>query len=311
MAQSYDVSLAQLRYFSKAAEVGSMTKAGQELFIAQSAVSTAISQLERTLGVQLFLRRRSKGLVLTSEGREFLGRANGILNAVVEAVDSASPGAIRGTIQVGFFQTLAPFYLAEVVFRLGQQFPHLNVSAREMTIPQLEAALRDGEIEVAFTYGLQAGAGISIEPLGRTAVYAAVGDQHPLVGRSSVALSELADEPMVLLDLPTSRDYFLGIFAQRQLTPRVQYRFESFETVRSMVARGHGYTILNQRPAYDVTFDGHHLCVLDIAECDQGLEIVAARLGKAPMTRKVEAFIATCAAAVLDRSADAAHLPAA
>ncbi len=66
--QSADLTLVQLRYFVTAAMHRSMTEASIDLHVAQSAVSTAIAQLERSLGVQLFVRQRSKGLALTEAG---------------------------------------------------------------------------------------------------------------------------------------------------------------------------------------------------------------------------------------------------
>ena len=57
MPRRPDVTLTQLRYFVKAATYGSMTKAADELRIAQSAVSAAVSQLEHQIGTQLFIRR--------------------------------------------------------------------------------------------------------------------------------------------------------------------------------------------------------------------------------------------------------------
>ena len=64
-------TLVQLRYFAAAVECGSMTAASRELMVSQSAVSTAIAQLERTLGVTLVLRHHAHGLALTGAGRAF------------------------------------------------------------------------------------------------------------------------------------------------------------------------------------------------------------------------------------------------
>ncbi|MFD0476433.1 LysR family transcriptional regulator [Nonomuraea thailandensis] len=58
-------TLVQLRYFAAAAELGSMTAAARELVVSQSAVSTAVAQLEKELGVQLLLRHHARGLALT------------------------------------------------------------------------------------------------------------------------------------------------------------------------------------------------------------------------------------------------------
>ena len=81
---------------------------------------------------------------------------------------------------------------------------------------------------------------------------------------------------MILLDLPHSRDYFTEIFTRRGLAPVVRHRFTSFEAVRAMVARGHGFTLLNQRPVHDLTYDGGRLVVIELEEEAGSLDIVLA-----------------------------------
>ncbi len=80
MPRQADVTLIQLRYFVKAASHLSMTKAAEELRIAQSAVSAAVSQLEHQIGTQLFIRHRARGLVLTAAGEEMLRDTRGLLD---------------------------------------------------------------------------------------------------------------------------------------------------------------------------------------------------------------------------------------
>ena len=65
-------TLVQLRYFLAAAEDGTMTGAAKTLVVSQSAISTAIAQLERELGVQLFVRHHARGLTLTAVGEDFV-----------------------------------------------------------------------------------------------------------------------------------------------------------------------------------------------------------------------------------------------
>lgn len=72
-------TLRQLRYFVSVAEEGSMAGAAERHYISQSAVSLAVSDLERALGVQLFLRRRSRGVELTAAARQVLPRMRSLL----------------------------------------------------------------------------------------------------------------------------------------------------------------------------------------------------------------------------------------
>jgi DNA-binding transcriptional LysR family regulator len=103
---------------------------------------------------------------------------------------------------------------------------------------------------------------------------------------------------MILLDMPLSREYFLQAFTSRGLQPHVTYEMESFEAVRAMVARGHGFALLNQRPVVDVTYDGGRLCVRPLSGGAPSLDIVLVAHPGTRAHRKVNAFATTARAVV-------------
>jgi DNA-binding transcriptional LysR family regulator len=297
-----DVSLVQLSYFVAAAEWGSMTAAASELFVAQSAVSTSVANLEQTLGVQLLIRRRAKGLQLTAQGAELLTRARLILATVDDTVLALRPENASGRISVGCFRTLAPFYLPSIIRDLSVAHPELQVDVRELTADEVQPALDAQAIEVAFTYDLGLGSEVNTEVLETVPLYAAVAADHPLASRDEVSLTELAELPMVMLDMPVSRDYFLNAFTENGLRPSVRYRFGNFEAVRAMVALGHGFTLLNQQPKLGYTYQGSELRRLKIIEDVRPLDLVIASLnGTQSLTRKAQLFADQCRATVIAR----------
>lgn len=305
-----DISLTQLRYFVAAAEQGSMTWAADELFVAQSAVSTSIANLESAVGAQLLIRRRAKGLQLTAQGSELLLRARSILAAVDDAITAMRPENTAGRIQIGCFRTLAPFYLPSIISGLEDDYPELQVEVSELSGEQVGGALLDQSIEIALSYDLALGPEIHREVLSQVPLYVTVGSTHPLAGRSEVSLAELVDEPMVLLDMPVSRDYFLQAFTDHGLRPSVRYRFANYEAVRAMVASGHGFALLNQQPKLASTYSGSELHRLNIVEPTRSLDIVLARLNDTDrMTRKAELFAEQCRRSVRQLAAGATRPP--
>ena len=289
-----NLTLTQLRYFVRAVEVGSMTAAADELFVAQSAVSTAISQLEQVVGCALLVRQRARGVVPTEQGRTFYRSAAKILGEVDDAINSLDPERLTGTLAAGCFTTLAPFYLPEAFERIDAAYPDLKVRITEVTAEQVSTLLLRRELEVILTYGFDYGREINFVQLAEAPVYAAVAENHPLADRMTVTLAELAREPLILLDLGKSTNYFLSIFRDAHLTPCIHQRFESFEVVRSMVARGHGYTILNQRPAHNMTNDGFRIVRLPITDSRSLLQMGIAHRAEEPLSRKGEAFLEQC-----------------
>lgn len=293
------ISLTQLVYFARCAELSSMTEAAAALHVAQSAVSTSIGNLERRLGTPLFVRRRAKGLVLTAAGETFLVSTRRILADIDDAMAAVSPANVPGKLRAGVFPTLAPFYVPEIAQRLAQAHPGLDLQFVELGADEAGAALADHAVEVALTYDLGLGASVHRERLRAAPLYAAVGPEHRLAGRDRVYAFELANEPMVLLDLPYSRDYFTEIFTRRGIAPVVRHRFTSFEAVRAMVARGHGFTLLNQRPVHDLTYDGGRLVVIALEEEAGSLDIVlASSQPLSALSRRAQAFAEQCRAVV-------------
>src|SRR6478672_9818814 len=304
MPRQADVTLIQLRYFVKAASHLSMTKAAEELRIAQSAVSAAVSQLEHQIGTQLFIRHRARGLVLTAAGEEMLRDTRGLLDHLDEVLDVASGHVdqIRGRVRLACFVTLGPFILPRLIAELGEQHPELHVDVIETEAHAMRTALRKGSAEVALPYDRGWGAGVREGVLGGAPPYGALARDHPLADSEAVDLADLADEPMVLLDLPESREYFETMLIAAGVTPQIRYRSASYETVRGLVARGHGYSILNQLPAHRETYDGGAVTAVAIRDDLPGLPIVMARLQSVRTTARACAVAAAARAIFADQS---------
>lgn len=289
-------TLVQLRYFAAAAEHSSMTSAARELVVSQSAVSTAIAQLEKELGVQLLLRHHARGLALTAAGREFYAELRGFLLHSQELANSAtnSGQALVGDLSVGCFETLAPFRLPSLVAEFGQAHPNVRVTVVEGEHAELKRSLRAGECELALMYGYDLEGDLEPVKIGVAAPHVLVHSGHRLARRKRVRLADLADEPMVLLDLPHTADYFRSLFAGVGVEPQIRHRSRGFETVRAMVAAGHGYAVLNQRPASNETYGGGSVVCLELQDELAPLDIVVARVREHRLTRKAEAFMRTC-----------------
>jgi DNA-binding transcriptional LysR family regulator len=287
----------QLSYFIAAAETGSITLASRRASISQPAISTAISHIERELDVQLFLRHHAHGLSLTPAGRTVLRDAKQLLKQA-EGLYSAAADAshqLRGELSVGWFVTLAPIVMPELTQSFLKAFPETQMRCHENHQEGLLRSLREAETEVAITYDLQISEDISFAPLATLPPYALFGASHPLAHERHARLSQLAPLPMVLLDLPISRQYFLSLFMRERLEPNIVWASPQQEAVRTMVANGLGYTLANVRPRSNVALDGRRVHRVALSGDPAPLRLGLATLKQLKKTRLVEAFERHCA----------------
>lgn len=286
----------QLRYFVTAATRRSMTEASLDLHVAQSAVSTAIAQLERGMGVQLFVRQRGKGLALTDAGEQLLRDARSLLAQVDEMTDTVRGRHydIRGTLRLACFITLAPFVLPRLISRMREEHPRLRIEIIEADVEGTVELLLNGTVEAAIAYDFGRVHDLTFEHLYAAAPHVILPTDHALAAREGVQLAELAGQNLVLLDIPHSRDYFLGMLEAAGVEPQIRYSSRSYETIRSLVARGEGYSILNHVPQSPRTYDGGELVAVPISGDVDPLDVCFVRVSDVRPTARAK-VIATLA----------------
>ncbi|MGQ4273921.1 LysR family transcriptional regulator [Terrihabitans sp. B22-R8] len=305
-------TLRQLEYFIAAGETGSITLASERIHISQPSISTAISHLERELGAQLFVRHHAQGLSLTPTGRLLLQEAKRLVEQAegLYALASEASTLVRGRLNVGCFITLAPMVMPELTHSFTTAFPSTQIKQAEDSQEALLDALRRAEIDIAITYDLQIPDEMAFEPLVSLPPYVWVGEGHPLAGQTATTLDELAELPLILLDLPVSRDYFFALFLKEGLEPNIAARTTYQEVVRTMVANGYGYALANIRPRSDMALDGRRIVGLRLSGEHRPMRIGLATLKDFRKSRLVEAFENHCRSYISDNYIPGMSAPA-
>jgi DNA-binding transcriptional LysR family regulator len=240
-------TLRQLEYFVAVGDEGSIAAASGRINVSSPSISTAISQIESEFGVELFVRQHAQGLSLTPGGRRFYASAKALLENARALHDIANDISeqIRGPITVGCLVSIASFILPELRHEFEAANPEVAFRQEEAHQADLIRMLRRAEVDVGITYDLDVPQDIEFDPLLALPPHALFQPGHPLAKRKSVTLEALANEPLVLLDLPLSREYFLSLFQAAGLRPTIAERTPHLPMVRSMVANGFGYGLLN------------------------------------------------------------------
>lgn len=291
-------TLVQLRYFCTVAEMENMTAAAAALNVTQSTLSSAVSQLEQAMGTQFFIRLPRRGLRLTPAGRRLLESSLLLLEEAEQLPATVRDEGLTlaGELMVGVFGPLAPFRAPMILQEFEREHPGVHVTFLEGDQEFLRRALRDGKCELALMYDLGLGADLPRRMLQRIPPHVIVAPSHPLAATPDrpVSLHDFAAEPLVLLDLPHTREYFLSLFKLCGIEPQIRHRVSGYETVRSFVARGHGYSVLNQRIVHDRTYVGGSAVPLSLSEVLPEIEVLLVRPPGIRPTLKSRAFEQVC-----------------
>ncbi|MEV4124495.1 LysR family transcriptional regulator [Nocardia sp. NPDC049707] len=294
------MTLRQLEYFVGAVDAGTMSAAAENFVVSQSAISLAIAQLERSLGSQLLLRSKARGLALTPAGAHLLTEARRLLRSACELESSARRlgNEVSGQLMVGMFPTLTPLVMPRILREIADRHPAMRVDFQDGTTEHLQEWLLNGSCEVAVHFNLDTRPGIAVIPLFRARPYVVVSVDHPLADRSAVHLRDLAAFPGVLLDYRETTNWFDRLFLRAGVTPDVVHRARDLESIRALVARGIGWSILVRGPLSDFGGEADPLCYLEIVD-DQSiggvwLEVVASVPDATRLTARARAFIEFC-----------------
>ncbi|MFE2322960.1 LysR family transcriptional regulator [Streptomyces sp. NPDC059385] len=199
------MELRQLKYFVAVAEQGGFGRAADRLGIVQSAVSTQVRRLERQLGLVLF-DRGARHTVLTAQGEALLPQARTVLEAAdrTRALAAELAGGSAGLLRLG--PVRGPGERTNLLLhRLADAAGAFRVALRHVPAAERLRLLRDGELDAAFVRGEPvAPPGISLLEAWQDPLYAAVPTGHPLAARPVLALPNLAELPLRLVERPAN-----------------------------------------------------------------------------------------------------------
>lgn len=250
------MELRQLQYFVKVARKQHVTQAAEELHVAQSAVSRQIHLLEEELGVHLFV-QKGRNVHLTSMGRMFLSRVEGILTDIERAVNEIhellDPEA--GEIRIGFPHSLVVNLLPSVVATFKKDHPNVKFVLRQGTYNSLIRDVSKGEIDLAFISPFpESHEYVTGEILLTEELFAILPANHILAEYTSIRLEQLKDEAFVMFGEEYSlRSIVMDACRQAGFTPKIEFEGEETDTIRGLVAAGMGVSLLPEMALTEIS----------------------------------------------------------
>lgn len=245
------MELRHLRYFVALAEERHFTRAAQRLHIAQPALSQQIARLETELGTPL-VDRTTRHVALTQAGTLLLTHARRMLAqeaAALAELDELS-GLRRGHLDIGAAQAMGPVDLARLLRAFHRRHPGVELTVREALSVDLNTAVHNDELDLAFVTGNTASADIESTQLATEDLVCILATAHPLAGRQKIGLTDLREDAFVMFaGSATIRAQVEAATARCGYTPRVGFETSDITRIRALVAAGLGVAIIPRSDA--------------------------------------------------------------
>lgn len=285
------MELRQLRYFVAIADSGSFTKAAERVYVAQSALSHQLAQLEDELGTPLFERSR-RGVELTEAGQRFFPHAVSILRQADEAMASArsTDQEPEGKVVFGIPHSASNALALPLLREVRQQLPRVTLELTEELTGNLSRQLRTGQIQLAVLFDDGQLGGFDVLPVLREQLFliepAEGKDGH--YGRS-VTLRQALARPLTLPAHPHGVRPIIEAAAARAglPSPQVDADISSISILRTTLLAGLGRTLLPVMPLQP-EIDAGHLRATPVRQLDRVLAVCSsAHIPRSPACQAV------------------------
>ena len=250
-ATSVDFDLRQLEVFVKVLELGSFSKAGEAVHLAQASVSERIATLEDTVGAKL-LDRMGRAVAPTKAGELLYQHALRLLEmkktACLEMQDFL--GVKQGEIRIGGSTIPGEYILPKVIGRFSKEYPRITVSLTVADSEEIETRVLEGEFELGVIGRKSANKNLASHELWEDELVLAAPSTHRWAGKKEVLIQEVLQEPFISRELGSGtlksmEPYLQGAGLKGIDSLKVVARLGTSTAVKEGVKAGLGISILS------------------------------------------------------------------
>ncbi len=261
----------RLRVFRSVATQLSFTKAANELFISQPAITKHIQELEKEYGVRLFDRIGNR-IQLTRAGKLLLDHACKIIDAYhdmdfdMKKLSQKSEGKLR----IGASTTISQYVLPEMIARFRSLYPDIRLTLLSGNSHEIEDALASGRIDLGMIEGIKRQQQFKYTPFMDDELVAMVCSENHLAGKDEISLDELRQTPMVLRELGSGTldviEHALQAHSIALSDLNIEMNFGTTEGIKHFVEHSDSMGIISIRAIYQEVY-ANKFKVLDIQNC--------------------------------------------
>ncbi|MCC8052190.1 MAG: LysR family transcriptional regulator [Clostridiales bacterium] len=234
-----------LREFMELSETCSYQDASERLYITNSTLSKHIQKMEAELGVPLF-ERSTRKVTLTEVGKILKEKCEKILPLYDEALMQMNMEATEATntLTIAFTSPMYWYGVLDTILAFKDAHPQINLRLSELSDPPQKSAFTDNQAEFIFANSINgASKDIGYHPFRRDELLLITSMNSPLSQKSSIALHELAEEPLLLPNRAYLQDLFFNECAKEGFTPRVKLYAQDAPTALRLVESGYASAV--------------------------------------------------------------------
>jgi len=241
-----NVTLKQLRAFVAVAESRSFIEACSIVHLSQPALSSAIRNLEESVGGTL-LARTTRALALTPEGEVFLPAAKQLLTDCDSALSDLHNlfAKQRGKLSLAAMPSFAANRLPYILVHFHKLYPRINIAIHDVIAEEVVEMVRTGRVEFGISFDPEEGDDLTFTPLFNDDFVAVLPKNHSLASQKEISWKSLQNNPVVLIQHPSSiRKQIDSVIADHQLSLSIEIESHQLATIGRMVANGLGVSII-------------------------------------------------------------------
>jgi len=243
-----NITLRQLEIFEKVAGGRHVTKAGEQLFITQSAVSMAIAELEKVAGAPLF-ERQGRQLLLNDRGRLILSQVQDVLRQVgtIEQLLTESIGEPIGVLRVGASTTVGNYLLPAMVGEFTRHYPRARALLQVGNTSQIVHAVESGELDLGIIEGPPHAGSLQATPWRSDELVVIVGKGHPWATQKKATRAMLEQAPWIMREKGSgTREVFESAMKQAGISCTISMELGHTEAIKKAVEEGLGVSCLSR-----------------------------------------------------------------
>lgn len=238
--EAANMELRQLEYFVEVCRLKSFTHAARQLHVSQPSITNSLHKLECELGTKL-LERSTKKVSLTRKGEQFFHQVSNILWSMNEAIREVQD---QDVVQIGLPPIIGAQLFPDVFFHLHSQYPTIEFQVCEKGSVGIRNMLENGELDLGLIILPEKSETLHLIPLIDAQLLICLPKQHPLKVKRALKWKELENEQFIML----SEDYVHRQILRTEcskvgVTPTILFTSDKAETVKNMVAGGHGISM--------------------------------------------------------------------